>query len=50
MTLSLSIFRNLARPAIELHLHFTYQGSVLADAGNGLLYVGAHGTWYPNSA
>jgi hypothetical protein len=32
----------------RLNLHFTYQGSVLADAGNGLLYVGAHGTWYPN--
>lgn len=30
------------------HLHFSYQGSVLSDAGNGLLYVGAHGTWYPN--
>lgn len=30
------------------HLHFTYQGAVLADAGNGLLYVGARGTWYPN--
>jgi hypothetical protein len=32
----------------ELHLHFQYEGSVLADAGNGLLYVGAHGIWYPN--
>src|SRR5581483_3316587 len=31
-----------------LHLHFKYEGSVLADAGNGLLYVGAHGIWYPN--
>ncbi len=32
----------------ELHLQFRYEGSVLADAGNGLLYVGAHGIWYPN--
>jgi hypothetical protein len=32
----------------QFHLHFSYQGSVLADAGNGLLYVGAHGIWYPN--
>ncbi len=29
-------------------LEFRYEGSVLADAGGGLLYVGAHGTWYPN--
>jgi hypothetical protein len=29
-------------------LRFTYAGSVLADAGGGLLYVGARGTWYPN--
>lgn len=32
----------------QFHFHFTYEGSVLADAGNGLLYTGAHGTWYPN--
>ncbi len=29
-------------------LRFTYSGSVLSDAGGGLLYVGARGTWYPN--
>src|SRR5581483_7226449 len=29
-------------------LRFTYAGSVLSDAGGGLLYVGARGTWYPN--
>jgi hypothetical protein len=29
-------------------LEFTYGGEVLAEAGNGLLYVGARGTWYPN--
>jgi len=29
-------------------LQFVYSGDVLAEAGNGLLYVGARGTWYPN--
>jgi Peptidase family M1 domain len=32
----------------ELKLRFTYAGEVLSEAGNGLLYVGARGTWYPN--
>src|SRR5438067_8581 len=27
---------------------FEYSGSVLSEAANGLLYVGEHGTWYPN--
>jgi len=26
----------------------TYSGAVMSDAGNGLVYVGARGTWYPN--
>ena len=29
-------------------MRFSYAGSVLSDAGGGLLYVGARGTWYPN--
>ncbi len=29
-------------------LHFNYAGSALSDAGGGLVYVGARGTWYPN--
>ena len=29
-------------------LEFVYSGEVLAEAGSGLLYVGARGTWYPN--
>jgi len=29
-------------------LRFVYSGSGLADAGNGLLYVGSRGNWYPN--
>ena len=32
----------------QLQLKFTYSGSVLSDAGGGLFYVGARGTWYPN--
>ena len=32
----------------RLELHFVYGGEVLSDAGAGLLYVGARGTWYPN--
>lgn len=29
-------------------LSFNYSGDVLSEAGGGLLYVGARGTWYPN--
>ena len=29
-------------------LDFTYRGNVISDAGNGVLFVGAHGSWYPN--
>jgi hypothetical protein len=32
----------------KLQLTFQYSGSVLSEAANGLLYVGDHGTWYPN--
>jgi hypothetical protein len=32
----------------RLELRFVYGGEVLSDAGAGLLYVGARGTWYPN--
>jgi len=32
----------------KLQLSFNYAGSVLSDAGGGLFYVGARGTWYPN--
>ena len=32
----------------KLQLKFSYSGSVLSDAGGGLFYVGARGTWYPN--
>jgi len=32
----------------KFELHFVYGGEVLSEAGKGLLYVGARGTWYPN--
>jgi len=32
----------------KIELRFAYSGDVLAEAGPGLLYVGARGTWYPN--
>jgi hypothetical protein len=32
----------------RIELRFVYGGEVLSEAGGGLLYVGARGTWYPN--
>src|SRR5262249_40570467 len=32
----------------EAELKFTYSGSVLSEAGGGLMYLGARGIWYPN--
>ena len=32
----------------HMQLRFVYRGDVLSEAGSGLLYVGARGTWYPN--
>jgi aminopeptidase N len=29
-------------------LRFDYQGNVITDVGNGVLYVGDRGSWYPN--
>ncbi len=37
-----------ARDGQKVELRFVYGGEVLAEAGNGLLYVGERGTWYPN--
>lgn len=36
------------RQGQKISLRFVYGGEVLAEAGKGLLYVGARGTWYPN--
>jgi hypothetical protein len=42
------VFTEPLRTGQEIELHFAYGGSVLSEAGSGLLYVGARGTWYPN--
>jgi hypothetical protein len=41
----------LPQPAVKgqkISLRFVYGGEVMVEAGKGLLYVGARGTWYPN--
>ncbi len=42
------VFSAPLAPGQELKLRFSYAGEVLSEAGNGLLYVGERGTWYPN--
>jgi len=42
------VFPAPLQPGAHFQLRFSYAGSVLDDAGGGLLYVGARGTWYPN--
>jgi hypothetical protein len=42
------IFPRALRTGQKIELHFVYGGEVLSEAGGGLLYVGARGTWYPN--
>ncbi|HKW24204.1 MAG TPA: M1 family aminopeptidase [Terriglobales bacterium] len=42
------IFPEPLRAGQRMQLSFEYSGSVLSEAGGGLLYVGARGTWYPN--
>jgi hypothetical protein len=37
-----------AKKGQDVRLEFKYGGEVLAEAGKGLLYVGARGNWYPN--
>jgi len=37
-----------AKSGQKIDLDFVYGGEVLAEAGSGLLYVGARGTWFPN--
>jgi hypothetical protein len=32
----------------RFRLHFNYQGNVITDVGNNVLYVGERGGWYPN--
>ncbi len=42
------LFPEALRRGQRFHLKFSYAGTVLSDAGGGLLYVGARGIWYPN--
>jgi hypothetical protein len=42
------IFPQALKAGQKLNLHFAYGGEVISEAGNGLLFVGARGTWYPN--
>ena len=42
------VFPEVLREGQKLKLRFVYSGDVLSEAGGGLLYVGARGTWYPN--
>jgi Peptidase family M1 domain len=36
------------RVGSQFRLNVTYKGNVITDVGNGVLYVGARGSWYPN--
>jgi hypothetical protein len=42
------VFPRILRAGEQVELHFVYGGDVLSEAGGGLLYVGARGTWFPN--
>ncbi len=42
------VFSRPLRSGQRFRLRFVYEGEVLAEAGKGLLYVGARGIWYPN--
>jgi len=42
------VFPQPLRTGQKVELRFLYRGEVLSEAGAGLLYVGARGTWYPN--
>lgn len=42
------VFPKALETGQKIQLRFRYAGDVLSEAGGGLLYVGARGTWYPN--
>jgi hypothetical protein len=42
------VFSQPLQAGQRLEMRFVYGGEVLSEAGAGLLYVGARGTWYPN--
>ncbi|MCI0356407.1 MAG: hypothetical protein L0099_15420 [Acidobacteria bacterium] len=42
------VFPKPLQPGHSVQVRFAYGGKVLSEAGGGLLYVGARGTWFPN--
>ena len=38
-----------SNPGEDFRLQVSYHGSVISDAGNGVEFVGEHGTWYANA-
>ena len=42
------VFPRTLKEGEQITLKFTYGGDVLSEQANGLLAVGARGTWYPN--
>lgn len=42
------VFPDPLKTGQKLQLRFQYAGSVMSEAGGGLLYVGARGIWFPN--
>lgn len=42
------IFPQALKDGEKFQLRFEYAGAVMQQAGTGLLYVGARGTWYPS--
>jgi len=43
-----AIFPESLETGRKFQLRFVYAGSVMSEAGGGLLYVGARGIWFPN--
>lgn len=41
------VFDHPLNPGQKVRIELHYAGPVLSDAGGGLMYVGARGTWYP---
>ncbi len=42
------VFPEALKSGTQIELRFKYRGQVMEQAGQGLLYVGSRGTWYPN--
>jgi len=42
------VFAQNLQTGQKIQLRFEYAGSVMSEAGGGLLYVGARGIWFPN--